>query len=78
MCFKFASVYFFNYLVKHNLLGKVLLCVGVHDEWDIEAPEEIAEEIAKVLQKCMEKGASHFCTRLPLSTDISISDHWVH
>ena len=46
--------------------------------------EEIAEEVALVLQKCMEKGAKPFCTRLQLSTDIarlddgSLPDYWIH
>lgn len=78
MCFKFASIYFFKYIINNNLQNKVLMCAGVHDEWNIEAPEEIAEEVALTLQKCMEKAGSIFCTRLPLSTDISISDHWIH
>ena len=42
-------------------------------EFNIEAPEDIAEEVAIILQKCMEQGAKPFCTRLPLSTDISIT-----
>lgn len=78
MCFKLASIKFFNYIVKHNLLNIVKMCIPVHDEWNIECPEEMAEEISLVLQKCMEDGAKPFCTRLPLSTDISIGDFWIH
>lgn len=78
MCFKLSSIKFFNYIVKHNLLNIVKMCIPVHDEWNIECPEEMAEEISLVLQKCMEEGAKPFCTRLPLSTDISIGDHWIH
>lgn len=53
-------------------------------EYNVEAPEDIAEEVALVLRKCMEKGAQPFCTRLPLSTDIarlddgSLPDYWIH
>ena len=32
LCFKLASIYFFNYLKEHNLLFKVKYCIPVHDE----------------------------------------------
>ena len=44
----------------------------------------MAEEFALVLQKCMENGAKPFCTRLPLSSDVSRLDngelptYWIH
>ena len=53
-------------------------------EYNVEAPEDIAEEVAQVLRKCMEKGAKPFCTRLPLSSDLSrlkdgsIPNYWLH
>ena len=53
-------------------------------EFNIEAPEEIAEEVALILQRCMEEGAKPFCTRLPLSSDISrledgsLPTYWIH
>lgn len=78
MAFKLSCILFFNYILNHNLQNIVKIVAPVHDELNIEAPEEIAEETAKVLQKCMEQGAKPFCTRLPLSTDITIGDYWIH
>ena len=84
MCSKLAGVLFFKWIVKKNLQNKVKICIPVHDEYNVEAPEEIAEEVAQVLRKCMEKGAKPFCTRLPLSTDIArldngeLPDYWIH
>ena len=78
MCSKLAGILFFNYILKNNLQNKVKLCLQAHDEWNVECPEEIAEETAKVLQKCMEQGAKPFCTRLLLSADITIGDYWIH
>ena len=78
MCSKLAGILFFNYILKNNLQNKVKLCLQAHDEWNVECPEEIAEKTAKVLQKCMEQGAKPFCTRLPLSADITIGDYWIH
>ena len=53
-------------------------------EINLEAPEEIAEDIAKVVYDCMVKAGSIFCTRCKLDADISrnkdgsLPDHWVH
>lgn len=78
LCTKLAMIKFFSYLRKNNLLFKVLLCIIVHDECDIEAPKEIAEDIGKILVRAMEEGAKPFCTRAHLGADISIGDHWIH
>lgn len=84
LIFKLASVYFFNWLRKNNLLFKVKLCIPVHDEWNIEAPEEIAEEVAQKLYNSMVKAGSFFCTRCKLDADISrledgtLPTYWIH
>ncbi len=78
MCFKFAGISLYNWIKKNNLLGVVKICIPVHDEFNVEAPEEMAEEISKIVVKAMEKGAAPFCTRLHLSASPSIEDHWVH
>lgn len=78
LCFKLASIKLFNWLKENNLLFKVKYCIPVHDEINLEAPEEIAEEVAKILVQCMESGGKPFCTRAPLTADISIGDHWIH
>lgn len=76
--FKTASVFLWEYLVSHDLLFKVLLCIPAHDEWNIEVPEEIAEEMQKVLQDCMSRAGSYFCRKLELPADAELSDHWIH
>lgn len=76
--FKTASVFLWDYLVEHDLLFKVLLCIPAHDEWNIEVPEEIAEEMKKVLQDCMSRAGSYFCRKLELPADAELSDHWIH
>lgn len=47
-------------------------------EANVEAPEEIADEIGKVLVQCMEAGGKPFCTRAKLTADISIGPYWIH
>ena len=82
--FKVASVNFFEYLRRNNLLWKVKLCIPVHDEWNIEAPQEIAKEIAQILYDCMVKAGAYFCTRCKLDADIStlpdgtLPNYWIH
>lgn len=76
--FKTASIFLWEYLLEHDLLFKVKLCVPAHDEWNIEVPEEIAEEMTKVLQDCMSKAGEFFCRKLPMPADATCSDHWIH
>lgn len=84
MCLRVSLVNFFEYLREHNLLFKVLITVIPYDEINCEAPEEIAENISKVLYDCMVKAGEYFCTRCKLDADISTLDdgtlptYWVH
>lgn len=78
LCFKLSAIKFFNWLRKNNLLFIVKYCVPVHDEHNVEAPDDIAEEVGNILVKCMESGGEPFCVRAHLGADISIEDHWVH
>lgn len=85
MCLRFSMIYLWNYIMEHQLQGKVKICVAPYDEINLEAPEEIAEDIAKVVYDCMVKAGSIFCTRCKLDADISrtkednsLPDHWIH
>lgn len=76
--FKTASIFLWQYLLEHDLLFKVKLCVPAHDEWNIEVPEEMAEELTNVVKDCMERAGSFFCEKLPLPADGGFADFWVH
>lgn len=84
MATKLSGIYLFKWILKNNLQGIVKICLQVHDEYNCECPANMAEDFAKILQQCMEKGARPFCTRLPLSSglsrlkDGSIPNYWVH
>lgn len=77
-CFKLASIKFFNWIVQHNYQNIVKMCVPVHDEWNIECPESMKDEVADVLVKCMIAGGKPFCPNVFLGADVSIGDHWIH
>lgn len=84
MCLRVSLVNFFEYLRKHNLLFKVLITVIPYDEINVEAPKEIAENIANVLYNCMVKAGAFFCTKCKLDADISrlkdgtLPTFWIH
>lgn len=78
MCFKLFSIKLFNYWKKNNLLFKVKYCIPAHDEGNIEAPCDIAQEQADILVKSMIKGAEPFLNTLKLGATASIGDHWIH
>lgn len=54
------------------------MCVPVHDEFNLECPEEMAEEVGEILVKCMVAGGKPFCKNVFLGADVSIENHWVH
>lgn len=77
-CFKLASIKFFNWIVKNNYQNIVKMCAPVHDEWNVECPEGMKDEVADVLVKCMIAGGKPFCPNVFLGADVSIGDHWIH
>lgn len=78
LTFKLASIKLFNWLRKNNLLFIVKYCIPVHDEINLEAPDEIAQEVADILVKCMVSAGKPFCTRAHLGADVEVGDHWIH
>lgn len=47
-------------------------------EWNIEVPEEIADEMAEVLKDCMKRAGAFFCKKVELPAEGGVYDHWVH
>ena len=84
MCLRVSMINFFEWLRQEDLLFKVLICVAPYDEMNVEAPEEIAEEIADKLYYYMVKAGSYFCTKCKLDADISrnedgsLPNFWIH
>lgn len=76
--FKLASIKFFNWIISNNYQNIVLMCVPAHDEWNLECPKEMAEEVSDILVKCMVAGGKPFCPNVYLGADISVGSHWIH
>ena len=76
--FKLASIFLYQYLLDHDLLFKVKLCIPAHDEWNIEVPEEMAEDMAKVLADCMSRAGKYFCKLIDFPADAEVGTCWIH
>lgn len=76
--FKLASIFLYQYLVEHNLLFKVKLCIPAHDEWNIEVPDEYCEEMTEVLKDCMSRAGAYFCKYISFPADAEVGTCWVH
>jgi len=77
-CSKLAGIILFNQLIQKDLLFKVKIVNMVHDEYNLEAPNEIAEEISDLVIKCMVAAGTQFCKTVPLGAEAQIGDHWLH
>ena len=75
---KYACILLFKEILNRNWLNIVKIVNLVHDEICVEAPEEIIEEVSKVLIDCMEKAGEPFCKILPLKASVEIGDYWIH
>ena len=82
--YKIAMVNFFKWVVDNNLFGVVKFCIPCHDETNLEAPEEIAEEVADKLHECMVKAGKFICRIVPLGAEVSrlkdgtLPNYWIH
>lgn len=77
-CFKLAAIKFFNWIINNNYQNIVKIAAIVHDEFDVEAPESIAEEVKDTLIKCMVAGGKPFCPNVFLGADAEVGDCWIH
>lgn len=84
LCFKLFSIFFYNWIVVTGNLYKVKYCIPAHDEGNVEAPSDIAEETTDKLVECMEKAGSVFCTEVKMGADVSrldngeLPNYWIH
>lgn len=82
--FKIAAVNLFKWVVDNGLFGIVKFCIPAHDEFNIEAPEDIAEEVASKLHECMVNAGKFICRIVPLEAEVSrlkdgtLPTYWVH
>ena len=49
---------------------------NIHDEWQIEAKEEIAEHVGQIAVESIIKAGEHFNLRCPMDGEYKIGDNW--
>lgn len=82
--FKIAVVNLFNWVVNNGLFNIVKFCIPAHDEINLEAPENIAEQVADKLHEYMIKAGEFICKIVPLDAEVSrlkdgsLPTYWVH
>ena len=84
LCYMVSMINFFEYLRANGLLFKVFITVTPYDEINCEAPEEVAEKVAEVLNSIMVKAGAFFVRKCKLDAEVSrdkdgnLPNHWVH
>lgn len=82
--YKIAMINFFKWVVDNNLFKVVKFCIPCHDETNLEAPEDLAEEVASKLHECMVKAGKFICKIVPLDAEVSrlpngeLPNYWIH
>lgn len=74
---KQAMITFYHWILHNNLFDIVLLVNLVHDEVDIEYPENL-DFVSNILKEHMEKAANIFCKKLPIPVEVSVGLYWIH
>ena len=67
--FKVFNRMLFNWVLEKGYFNKVKFCVPVHDEINVECPQEIGEEVRETIQTIMQEAAKPFLQTLTLESD---------
>lgn len=49
---------------------------NIHDEWQIECPPEVAEEVGKLAAGAITAAGEHFKFRCPLAGSYAVGSNW--
>ena len=67
-------------VILHNKLKCGIIdasfCANVHDEWQIEVPQEDAEVVGKMAVEAIEEAGKHFNLRCPLTGEYNVGNTW--
>lgn len=66
---------FLDALIKLNGIDAKFVA-NIHDEWQIEVPEESADFVGELGVKAIEQASEHFNMRCPLTGEYKIGENW--
>jgi len=75
---KYAGILFFKEIISRGWWKTVKIVNAIHDEYLLECPKEMAQEVKQVLIEAMEQAGKPFCTIVPLKATAKEGDHWIH
>ena len=75
---KTAHILINNEFEKRNWQNKAKVVNMVHDECLVEADEDIAEEVSKIMSEMMVKAGTYYCKTVPMKAEPVISNCWEH
>jgi DNA polymerase I-like protein with 3'-5' exonuclease and polymerase domains len=75
---KYAGILFFKEILRRNWWLKVKIVNVIHDEYLVECPFDISNEVKDVLINCMEEAGKPFCKTVELKASAELGDYWVH
>lgn len=75
---KLAGCMFFKEILSKGWFDKVKIVNFVHDEFVLEVPEELVEEVTELIISCMKKAGDVFCKTIPLDAVAEVGEYWKH
>lgn len=75
---KQAAADLFDWVVDHGYFKTILFCVFVHDEICAECPSEMADSFSNTIERIMANASAKFYHKLPIPSEASAGDHWIH
>lgn len=75
---KHSQITLFWKIIDAGYFNKIKLCALVHDECLWEAPQELAFDFAKLIEKTMLDTMAIYCKSIPVPAEAEIQDFWVH
>ena len=69
--FKRFNKALFDWIIDNGYFNKVKFCIPVHDEINVECPEELADVVANKIKEIMQTEAQPFLKTLSLDADIA-------
>lgn len=78
ICTKTACTMLYRWIIENGYFGKVKIVAIVHDEIDVEFPEELKDFFPKFIEETMEKAAALYCHKLPIPAEAAVGKYWIH